>query len=101
RFSFLALKRNLSVLIVGDFRHAASCSYAGKLTRYKVIAATRMFILDLAKQPVFPLLSLFAAHSYEQPFPFHPLAAQNEMQMAFFQIINSLALDQRPCSFVP
>src|SRR3546814_10921838 len=69
---------------------------ARELAPDKVVGAARKTIVHFSQQPIFALLVPARLHADEQPFALHPLAVEDEMEMALFDIFRALAFDRRP-----
>ena len=90
------------VVAVGDLRHRAAGGDAGQRHVDQRARGARLGILDLAEQPVLALLARPRLHADEQPLALHPLAVQDDVDVAVLDRFDRvLAADRFPLALVP
>src|SRR5690606_1274986 len=96
-----ALERVFALRVRRDLGHRAAGEHRGQAALHQWIALFGMFVGDLARQPVFALFARLLPQADQQPFAFHPLAFEREVEVSLVDILPALAFDRLPRPAIP
>ena len=97
----LAGQRVLALGVGGDLGHGPAGQHTGQGRLDQTVAGRGMGVADLTQQPVLALFALSRFQPDQQPLALHPLAVDDEVEVAILQIVGGLAFDRLPPTFVP
>jgi hypothetical protein len=86
---------------LGDLGHRTPGLHAGQRGLDQRVGRAGFGIVELAEQPVLGFLLAPRLEADQQPLALHPLAIQDEVEVALIDVLGRFAGDRRPGAIVP